>query len=92
MNNMKKEHVKLVVWPKQKGEKDAFNGPNGKIYRYVIIGMIVTDEPIKTLDGVNEVVFEGYSGISEILKINNYRELNYKVGDATDVLLNLEYI
>lgn len=49
-----RQHLKAVVWPQP---------PTKEIpqYRYVIVGMLVTEEPILSLEGKNR------NGISEFL-------------------------
>ena len=83
---MKKEYLKAVVWPRV-GEDRA---TGKKIYKYVITGILVTDEPIPSLSG-NEFLLDGYVfGIADLVNFCPTREPNLKVGDATDVLLNLK--
>lgn len=49
-----RQHLKAIVWPRPPTESITQ-------YRYVIIGMLVADEPIQSLEGKNK------SGISEFL-------------------------
>lgn len=75
-----KQHFRGVVWP--------HNDKKG-IYRYVVIGMVVTDKPLERLSG-NQIVLDGHSaGMAEALQAIQQKEAKIKVGDATDVLLNL---
>lgn len=88
-----KEHFRGVVWPRQQPEQDT----NGN-YRYVIVGMLITDKPIPDFD-YNELVldgtlniFDGENGISGNLQRLAKYDPAYPVGDASDVLLNLNDI
>lgn len=90
----KKEHFRGVIWPR--GEQpDAQGKPT---YRYVVVGMLVTDEPIPGLDP-NETVVDGglrryvdelgmAGALGQLPKFSASRPL----GDASDVLLSLEDI
>jgi hypothetical protein len=76
-----KEHFRGVIWPHNDKED---------IYRYVVIGMLVTNKEIKELSG-NQIVLDGSSiGLSECLTNIQQKEAKIIVGDATDVLLNLK--
>lgn len=92
--NFKREHFRGVVWPH--GEQpDAQGKPT---YRYVLVGMLVTDEPIPGLDP-NETVIDGtmrrYVGelgmAGAIGKLPKFKA-SQALGDATNVLLSLEDI
>ena len=77
-----REHLKAIVWPRNEADND---GP----YRYVIVGMLVTDEPLQGLDG-NEFLVEGPGvGLAEILQQIPKRQPSRRVGDAVDVLTGL---
>lgn len=78
---MFKEWFRGVIWPRK--SKD-------KLYRYVIIGMIVTEKPISNLDK-NQYIFNGNAfGLSDIIEHVAYVEDNRPLGDASDVLLRLD--
>lgn len=82
-----KSHWKTVVWPKGKLEQDK----KPDVYRYILIGMLITEKPIEALEGLNERVVEG-DGTEVILALesNKKRKPNVRLGDATDVLLNFD--
>lgn len=82
MNN---QHFKAVVWPRESVvTKDL------KFHRYVIVGMLITENPIPELEGKNEVLLDGQTfGLADTLATIPQREPNHRVGDATDALLNL---
>jgi hypothetical protein len=53
--------------------------------------MLVTDEPIESFDGKNELVLDGeVLEMSEILEQTKRIKPNIKFGDAVDVLTSLE--
>lgn len=82
-----RQHLKAVVWPRGKvdGEK-----PN---YRYIITGMLITDEPIPEFEGKTEVVLDyGVAGVAQRLAEIPQRKSKIRIGTADDVLLQLERI
>ena len=82
---MRKQHFRGTVWPRP---ELADKG----IYRYVVVGMIFTDKPLDGLSD-NQIVLDGHAaGMAEALETITQKEANIKVGDATDVLLNLKYL
>jgi hypothetical protein len=88
-----KQHVKAVIWPR--GPMDGKVKRKGKqpIYRYTVIGLIVTDEPIPEFEGKNEILLDGPVNelVEPLTKIKS-RKPKIKVGDATSVLLELDII
>lgn len=84
-----KEHFKGVIWPRtpflgktKQGEKT--------IHRYIIVGMLVTDEPIDKFEGKNELFCDGATqGMAIPFETVRKRKPKYTVGNATSVLLNL---
>jgi len=89
-----REHFKGVIWPhgtrqaKVKGEKDLKT-----VYRYAIIGCLVTDAPIPKFDGKNEVVLDGATnGFVTILESFKGRKAKFKAGDANGVITTLDHI
>ena len=89
-----KEQFRGVVWPRENG-KDADGKPT---YRYVVVGMLVTDTPIPGLDP-NETVIDGVVeryveelGIAGALERAPKFEASLPLGDANNVLLSLEQI
>lgn len=85
-----KEHLKCVVWP-----RDPLDGPEGKIHRYVIVGMLVTDQPLQNLEGENEVVLDHTfheMPIGSILALAKTRAPKRRLSSADGVLLSLQDI
>lgn len=93
---MRQEFFKGVIWPR--GIMDI---PGGKVHRYVVVGILVTGEPIPEFDGKNEVILSGSSGffaglgladtLAEI-PVSETTSEETRFGDATDVLLNLSRV
>lgn len=89
-----KEHFRGVVWNREQG-LDASAKP---VYRYLVVGMLVTDTPIEGLDQ-NETVIDGVMpryvremGMAGSLERASKFHPAQKLGDATNVLLSLETI
>ena len=87
-----KEHFRGVIWPKQKTNEVPKDG----LYRYVVVGMLVTDKPMGSFD-VNEVVVDGNTyGLVDILecvhKLDERTRQNLWFSDANDVLVRLSHI
>lgn len=84
---MRREHFRGVIWP-----RDPMDGK----HRYVIVGMLVTDEPLDTIDGVqpngiSELFVDGNcSGVSYVLEVMKKYKSRRPLGDAVNVLLSLE--
>lgn len=87
-----KKFFKGIVWPRGKIQEDDTEVITKINYRYVIIGMLITDKPIESFENKNEIVIEGASYDAINLEYLPQRPSNIKVGDASDVLLNLKYI
>ena len=83
---------KGVCWPR--GPEPTIVSKDGKlIYRYAIVGMLVSDQPIEALEGKNEVVLEGHGAMmAETLTTIPQREPAIPTGDATNVLLSLDVL
>jgi len=83
-----KQHIKSIVWPRGPMDIDG-----KKAYRYVVVGMIITDEPIAEYEGKNELVIDGpaYDLVENLVTVNK-REPTIKIGSANSVLTNLEHI
>jgi len=93
-----RQHFRGVVWPRA-----AINGPQGPIYRYVIVGILATDGQLGNLDlsrvkqyGLGSTTFldGGAPGLAEALEeIPQPRltpdQANWLRGDASEVLLSL---
>ena len=73
------EHFRGVVWPKQK---------NG-LYRYVGVGMLVSETPIEGLSE-DQIVLDGYAaGMKSVLEAIQQKPSSFR-GDANQALLQLE--
>lgn len=90
MTNMK-EQFRGVVWPREQG-LDENDEP---IYRYVVVGMLVTNSPIEGLDP-NETVIDGVMpryvremGMAGALEKAPKFKPAMSIGDANSVLLSL---
>ncbi len=80
---------KGVCWPR--GPSTIVSKDGKPIYRYAVVGVLVSDQPIEGLEGKNEVVLEGHGAMmAETLTTMPQREPNIKTGDATNVLLSLD--
>lgn len=81
----RREHFRGVVWPRGRHESGA--------YRYVVVGLLVTDEPIPGQDlqrfGVRTMVDGPAPGLADALAAMPQREATAIVGTADDVLLGL---
>lgn len=76
---MMREHFRGVVWPKQK---------NG-LYRYVVVGMLVSETPIEGLSK-DQIVLDGYAaGMKNVLEAIQQKPSSFR-GDANHALLELE--
>ena len=84
---MLKEFFRGVVWPRKprKSSKDI-------LYRYVVVGMMVTNEPLGGLEG-NQFILNGYgAGIADAIESIKHIKSDVPLGDAVDVLTNLDTI
>lgn len=88
-------HFRGVIWPKQ-GVADAppMAGPSGrKLYRYAVVGLVVSDQPLENVEGKNEILLDGMaSGMAEALSTIQQKRPAFTLGDANDVLLVLDHI
>ena len=83
-----KEHVKMVIWPRE----DQTNDQGETLYRYAVVGMIVRDTPMNLEGETNETVIEGatFLGVGDLLGSLPKREPTRRLGDANDVLVSLK--
>lgn len=82
----RREHFRGVIWP-----REPMIGPAGKIYRYPIVGMIVSDHPIEMFEGKNEIVLDGnVRGMCDILEVTPRGKAAYPLGEADIVLCSLD--
>ena len=71
-----------VVWPRE---------AIGATHRYVIVGILVADEPIPELDG-NQFVLDGDSaGMAEAMRVIQQHPSDFR-GDANAVLTQLNQL
>lgn len=91
-----REHLRAVVWPRE--PKD---GPEGLNYRYVLVGMLVTDKPLQGIEGardsngLSETVLDSTAwGLSAVLegmpKLENAS--GFMWGTADSFLASLELV
>ena len=80
------EHFKGVVWDHTQPERPG-------VYRYAVVGMIVSTVPIPELSGEHavgrEVVLDGPAELGDVLRRVSSRAPRETVGDARDILLSL---
>lgn len=78
-----KQHFRGVIWPRP--EKDS-------CYRYVVVGMLVTDTPIENFSGNDTICLDGKS-FQLMEALSAVEQTNPGVfpvrGDANSVLLRL---
>jgi len=88
---MRREHFRGVVWPRQINDEPTEEEHKG-LYRYVVVGMIVSDKPLAGLSA-NQTVLDGNAtGMADVLEHITQKEANYTLGDATSVLVGLDDI
>ena len=90
-----KQHLKCVIW--NKSEEPPLDG----IYKYAVIGLLVTDRKIQELEVIPQikdgeipveyqvVIDTPCHGLAELLQYLPKRNARRTVGDAVDVLLTL---
>ena len=79
------EHFRGVVWPRGNKEHGVF--------RYAIVGILVTDKPLDNIDPKNEVVLDGMAaGMADAIQTIQQKEPAITLGDATMVLTSLDII
>lgn len=81
------EHFRGVVWPRERVD-------DGRLYRYTIVGLLVTDKPLDGIEGKNEVVLDGssFTLLSEALVSIKQVEPAIRIGDANMILTSLNEI
>lgn len=83
-----RQHLKAIVWPRP--PTDEF-----PIYRYAIVGMLVTGKPIASLEGknrngVSEFLIDGQVfGIADLLDFAHKGTSDVNHGDASNWLCAL---
>lgn len=83
-----KEHFRGVIWPRGETPQPE---PLKPVYRYIVVGMLITDKPVEGLEGKNELVVDGSAeGLAQILQQLPVKQPRNRLGDATDVLLQLD--
>lgn len=89
-----RQHFKGIIWPRESILSSVKNGKKKNkqnVYRYVITGILVTDEPIDKFEGKDELVLDGPTNtlVEPLVNIKS-RNSKLRIGDATNVLLNLK--
>lgn len=93
-----KQHFRGVIWPRQ-----PIQGPQGPIYRYIVVGILAADAPLHSLDlfrvtqpGLGSTAFlDGDApDLAEALEGVRQPQLTpeqalWLRGDASDILLSL---
>lgn len=79
---MNEEFVKFVVRP----TNTHFQGTHA----YIVMGVLITQEPIEGIDA-NESVIDGktFGALTELLNVLPKRKAKIKTGDATNTLLSI---
>lgn len=78
---MSHPYFRGVVWPRPKTQVMG--------YRYVVVGMLVTDESLRGMDK-NEIVLSGNAFmLGDALETIKHGRATRILGDANDVLLGL---
>jgi len=78
------QHFRGVIWP-----RPPMEGPAGTVYRYPIVGMIVSSEPIEGFEG-NEVAIDGDCDIAgTLIGQAKHTHLRHRAGTADIVLTSL---
>jgi hypothetical protein len=85
------EYLRAIIWPRQGEDIPPATGGHGKpIYRYAIVGLILTDTPIDGLEG-NQYFVDGQSfGIADMIAKGT--ETDISLGNANTVLTGLDEI
>lgn len=80
-----REFFRGIIWPRTDKTK-----PN--IYRYVVVGMLVSDKPITEFSGSQYILNGNAFGLSDTLAGIKAVKTDVGLGTADNVLTNLEYI
>lgn len=80
-----------MVWPRQApGTEPALDVEGKPVYRYAIVGMIVSDTPVPEFEGRPEIFLDGLSmNVLRNLSVVPSRQPAFTTGDASDVLVSL---
>lgn len=85
------EHIKMVIWPRLPIRHDTEGSK--VMYRYMIVGMLMTDEPIESIEGKSEVVVDGVAaGLVSSLDGAPKRAAHIPIGGASHILAHLTEI
>lgn len=87
-----REYLKAIIWPRDQNPKikTRVKSKDGKkVYRYAIVGILVTDTKLNLGDN-NEVLIDGSIELGKQLESADQRSPKIATGDATTVLLSLE--
>lgn len=77
------EYFRGVVWPRK---------PMKGLHRYIVLGLLVTDQPIPEFEGKSQLVLDGITALQAGLLLTRYKETDRPLGTANDVLLQLDTI
>jgi hypothetical protein len=80
------EHLRAVIWPRGKKEQEG----KPPAYRYMIVGVLVTDEPIAGLDKNQYVINQRTFGLKDQLESMQPIETDLRLGDANQALAKLK--
>lgn len=92
LSGPRKEHFRGVVWPRQSDTVPPKHGPDGPVYRYAIVGMLVTDTPL-SFNHLDEVALDGGClGIGSELQFVRQAKTSFRPGDANGWLTSLDLV
>lgn len=77
------EYFKGLIFPKPITGKP--------VYRYQIVGLLVTDQPILEFEGKDEILLDGTSYLADILPGIRYRECDLRMSPE-DFLIGMNDI
>jgi len=89
-----REAFRGVVWEKE----NSTTVDGSPAYKYVIVGVLITDKPLALMKGETEVVLDGMAKFYEMNSfaesLHNFKPFRpaYRLGDASSVLVDLEDI
>jgi len=79
-----REHFRGVLW-----RRDPVSVPEGELHRYTVVGMLVTDRPLRVCS--DETAIDGtVTGVAEALEGARHVRPRDLLGDANSVLMSLD--
>jgi hypothetical protein len=80
------EFLKMLVWP-----RGPMTTPeSGKVYRYVLTGMLVSKNPIAEFEGKDQILLEGTThSLGLLLECVKQKETDFR-GTADKFLLTMQ--